>query len=127
MIDKDSVGEMLDRLGKAVSSGDLDKVSACYAYPAFFMLQEDSTVFEKPADFIKLFGEGRKWYTEQGIIETRPEIVRFDPMTDEIAGVDVRWPGFDKDGAEVYTETSHYVIQSNDGKPLIRVALSRTK
>ena len=127
MIDKDSVGEMLDRLGKAVSSGDLDKVSACYAYPAFFMLQEDSTVFEKPADFIKLFGEGRKWYVDQGIVETRPEIVRFDPMTDEIAGVDVRWPGFDKKGAEVYTETSHYLIQSAKGKPLIRVALSRTK
>ena len=127
MLGKDAIGEMLDRLGKAVSSGDLETVSACYAYPAFFMLQENSTVFEKPADFEKMFGEGTKWYADQGIIETRPEILRFDPMTDEIAAVDIRWPGFDKDGAEVYTETSHYVIQATDGKPLIRVALSRTK
>jgi hypothetical protein len=60
-------------------------------------------------------------------MEARAEILRFDPMSDDIAAVDVRWPGFDKDGAEVYTETSHYVIQSTDGNPLIRVALSRTK
>jgi len=127
MLDKKTIGEMLDRLGKAVTSGDLEQVSACYAYPAFFMIEENSTVFEKPAHFIEVFGEGRKWYIDQGILETRAEILRFDPMTDTIVAVDVRWPGFDKNGAEIYTETSHYIIQSANEKPLIRVALSRTK
>ena len=127
MLDKNTIGEMLDRLGKAVSSGDLNQVSACYAFPGLFMVSEDAIVFKNPAEFEKMFAEGRKRYVEQGILEARPEILRFDPMTNEIAGIDVRWPGFDKNGNEVYTETSRYIVQSIDGKPLIRVALSRTK
>lgn len=91
------------------------------------MIEENSIIFEKPAEFEKVFGEGRNCYIDQGIVKARAEILRFDPMTDTIAAVDVRWPGFDENGVEVYTETSHYIIQSVGGKPLIRLALSRTK
>jgi hypothetical protein len=126
MLDRNTVSEMLDRLGKAVSSGDLDEVSAFYALPGVFLIGEESIIFERHEDFEKMFAEGRNWYVDQGIAETRAEIVRFDPMTDTIAAIDVRWPGFDANGVELYTETSHYVVQLVDGKPLIRVALSRT-
>jgi hypothetical protein len=127
MLNKDTIGEMLDRLGRAVTSGDLKQVSASYAFPALLLMEESSMVMTDPAEFEKMFGEGRKWYTNQGIVEARAEVLNLDLMTDTVAAVDVRWPGFDTGGKEIYTETSHYVIQLIDGKPLIRVALSRTK
>ena len=112
MLNEKTVREMLDRLGRAVSSGDLDGVSACYVFPGLFLMGQDATVFEKPAEFEKLFAQGRRWYVDQGIVETRADILRFDLMTDTIAAVDIRWPGFDNDGTEIYTETSHYIIQT---------------
>jgi hypothetical protein len=127
MLTKGSIGEMLDRLGKAVSSGDLKGVSACYAFPGLFLVGEEATVFEEPAQFEELFAKGREWYVDRGIVETRADILRFDPITDEIASVDIRWPGFDKNGTEIYSETSHYILQLADNEPLIRLALSRTK
>lgn len=127
MLSKETIGSMLDRLGKAVSSGDLKGVSACYAFPAILMMDESSTIIAEADEFERMFGEGRKWYTSQGIVEARSEVLTLDLMTDTIAAVDLRWPGFDTDGNEIYAETSHYIVQLTDGTPLIRIGLSRTK
>lgn len=126
MLTKEAISEMLDRLGKAVS-GDLNGVSACYAFPGLFLIAEESTIFETSEEFERLFAQGRQWYVDQGIVETRAEILRFDPMTDGIAAIDVRWPGFDNEGSETYSETSHYVVQLVNAEPRIRLALTKTK
>jgi len=126
-LQKDDIGEMLGRLGKAVSSGDLAGISACYAFPALLMIGENSTVLEKAEQLEDMFAKGRDWYTSRGILETRADLESIDEMTDTIAAINVRWPGFDKTGIETYTETSHYILQASNGKPLIRVAMTRTK
>jgi hypothetical protein len=124
---KDDIGLMLERLGQAVSTGDMKGVSDCYAFPALLMIGENSTVLENAEQFEEMFSKGRDWYISQGILTTRPEIINIEEMTDLIAAVNVRWPGFDKDGRETHSETSHYILQSSENGPLIRVALSRTK
>lgn len=125
---KDAIGKMLVELGKAVSSGDMRGVSSVYVFPALFMSDERSFVMESAPEFEKMFAEGQKWYTEQGIVETRPELESIDEMTDSIAAINVSWPGFDKDGNRMdYTETSHYILQFDNGIPRIRVAMTRTK
>lgn len=124
---KNDIGEMLDRLGKAVSDGDIKGVSDCYAFPAFLMIGEDSTVLESAEELEAMFAKGRDWYTSRGILETRAELESIDEITDLIAAINVRWPGFDQAGIETYTETSHYIIQASESKPLIRVAMTRTK
>jgi hypothetical protein len=63
---------------------------------------------------------------ERGILGAKPELLNLDRISDRILSVDVRWPGFDKEGKENYTETSHYLIHIESGKPLIRAAASRT-
>jgi hypothetical protein len=123
---KTAIMEMLERLGEAVSLGDLAGVSRCYAFPALFLFGEDSTVFETAGQVEEIFGQGREHYISQGILTTRAELESIEELTDRIAAVNVRWPGFDKDGKEVYSETSHYVIQTSGDRPLIRVALTRT-
>lgn len=125
---KDAIGEMLTSLGKAVSIGDMNGVSGTYIFPALFMSDEKSFVMNNADELEKMFAQGQKWYIEQGIVETRAELVKIDELTETIAAVDVSWPGFDKDGNRTdYTETSHYILQFDNGKPRIRVAMTRTK
>jgi len=124
---KDDIGEMLERLGNAVSTGDLKGISDCYAFPALFISNEDSIVIESSGQLEEMFAKARDWYISQGILTTRADLVNIEEMTDLIAAVNVRWPGFDQAGNEKYTETSHYIIQASQRKPLIRVALTRTK
>jgi len=123
---KTEVLKMLESLGEAVNSGDLAGVSRSYAFPALFLVGESTTVLESAAQ-LELFGKGRQWYISQGILTTRAELESIEELTDRIAAVNVRWPGFDKDGNEVHTETSHYIIQTAGNEPRIRVALTRTK
>lgn len=119
---------MLDRLGKAVSSGDLAVISACYEYPAMIVSDEGTIVVEKPEQIEEFMGKGREQYISQGILTTKGELIRYDLISSAVAAIDVRWPGFDKDGKENYTETSHYiVVAGEDSEPLIRVAMSRSK
>jgi hypothetical protein len=124
---KTEVLKMLESLGEAVSSGDLAGVSRCYAFPALFLVGESTTVLESAGQLEELFGKGREYYISQGILTTRAELENIEELTDRIAAVNVRWPGFDKDGNEVHTETSHYIIQTAGNEPRIRVALTRTK
>jgi len=120
------VNTMLESLGQAVSAGDLGSVSAFYSFPSLFLSDGTATVFENADKIESLFGQGREWYISQGIVETRPELIAFEQLTDETAAVTVRWPGFDAEGTENYTETSYYIIQLEELMPKIRVAMTRT-
>lgn len=118
---------MLERLGDAVGSGDLNTISASYGYPALILADEQVMLIERREQIESFFEQGRKWYIEQGILTTKHELLKFDQISERVIAVDVRWPGFDKDGNENYTETSHYMIHIEGEKPLIRVAGSRTE
>ena len=117
---------MIDRLGSAVSSGDLAQVAACYEFPAMYLSEEAVMVIDRPEELQKFFGEGRKWYIEHGIVEAKGNLLEYDAVGKKIASIDVRWPGFDSDGNEIYTETSKYIVVDSEAGVKIRVAMSRT-
>lgn len=122
---KDDIGQMLERLGQAVSTGDLPGISGCYAFPALFISDEQTMVLEDADELEQTFAKGREWYLSQGIIGTRAELQSIEELTDLIAAVNVRWPGFNEAGKEVYSEASHYILQTSDKGPLVRVAISK--
>lgn len=126
-LQKAAVIEMLERLGEAVSNGDLAGISASYGYPALFLSNEQVVLLESAGQVEEIFAANRDWYTSQGIQTAKPELLRLDQISDKIISVDVRWPGFDKDGKKNYSETSHYLIHFEGEVPLIRAAASRTK
>jgi len=123
---KDEVLQMLEKLGKAVSDGDLKTISASYGYPALVLSDEQVLLIESAEQVEGFFGQARSWYIERGILTAKPELLNLDRISNRVLSVDVRWPGFDKEGKENYTETSHYLIHIESGKPLIRAAASRT-
>lgn len=127
-MNKDEIRQLLERLGQAISAGELEKVSACWVVPAVLLSDEGAIVLANASEIEALMARASESYRSQGIVSTRPEIERIEMLSEKIASVDVRWPSLDKSGKEKATERSHYLLQlDKDGQPRIRVALTRTK
>lgn len=125
---KDEIGKLLERLGTALSSNDLPAAALCFAAPAFIVSENGATVLENAWQTEQMFTKAADWYHSQGLVSTKAEVEHFEQLSDAIGAIDVRWPSFDKAGTEKFSERSHYILQTGaDGKPLIRVALTRTK
>ena len=108
-MNEDQIRGVLDRLGRALSSGDLKAIAVA------------------AMDEIERFFAGAiEWYRSRGLTTTRPDVERIDRLSDRLSAVDVRWPAFDPPGSEQATERSHYILRlGDDGQPHIRVALTR--
>ena len=120
--------EMLEEFGTAVSSGDFAGVSKHYAYPVLMLSDGGARMFKKPAELEAMFAEGREWYDiSKGMLEARSELQEVEQLTEQTAAVTVRWLGYDSAGDKIYSEKWYYVIQSVEGVPRIRVAMTLAK
>jgi len=125
---KDEIRLLLERLGQALSDGELKRVSACWEVPALLLLDDGAMALANAVDIEKLMSQASEAYRSLGIVSTRPEIEHIEILSEKLASVDVRWPAVDESGKERMSERSHYIMQlGRDGHPRIRVALTRTK
>jgi hypothetical protein len=113
--------DLLECVGKGLSAGDSRGLSSCWEVPALFLCDEGAVVLADADQIDKRFEQAANWYRSRGLVSTRPELQRFDMLSEKLASVDVRWPAFDESGNEKSSERSHYILQV--GK---RVALTRT-
>lgn len=121
-MDKDRIRQLLERLGQAISSGDLKGVSTCWTFPAMFLSEAGASQLEQ------LMAQATEAYRKQGIASTRPDLEQVEPLSESLVSVDVRWPSYDASGNEKASERSHYILYlGQDGQPRIGVALTRTK
>jgi hypothetical protein len=126
-MNEDQIKDMLERLGTALSAGDLAGVSNCWELPALVLSDEGAIAITEARQIEEFFGQAIGWYQSQGMTSTRPELKRVDPMTDRLVGVDVRWPAFDDSGNEIFSEVSHYILYLvADEQIRLRVAMTRT-
>jgi hypothetical protein len=127
-MDHDKITRLLERLGRTLSAGDLRAVSSCFEVPGLFLSDDGATILADANQLEQLFSQAAEWYRSRGIVSTKPELERVDVLSEKLAAVDVRWPGFDPSGQEKSSERSHYVVRlGTDGQVYIRVALTRTK
>jgi hypothetical protein len=126
-VDSDKISQLLERLGRTLSAGDLRGVSSCFELPAVFLSDDGATILADTSQLEKVFAQASDWYRSRGLVSTRPELERVDRLSEMLAAVDVRWPAFDASGQEKSSERSHYILQiGKDGQVRIRVALTRT-
>ena len=126
-MERDKVERFLGRLGEALSNGDLQAISACFAVPALVLSDAGAIVISATDEIERFFAQAVQGYRAQGVASTRPVIERLDVLGEKVASVDVSWPAFAADGTERWTERSHYLLQvDQEGRQRIRVALSRT-
>jgi hypothetical protein len=126
-IDKDQVRESLERLGNALSTRDLKVISGCWEVPALVVSDEGAIPVSSAEEIEKFFAQSIEWYRSRGLVAARPEIERFEALTERLAAVDVRWLALDESGSEKGSERSHYILRLGDDEvPRVKVALSRT-
>jgi hypothetical protein len=126
-VNEDKIRRLLERLGTALSTGDLAGISNCWEVPALVLSDEGAIAVAATGEIEAFFAQAAEWYRSQGLVSTRPELERVEMLSEKLASVDVRWLAFDSSGQEKSSERSHYMLQlGKDGQAHIRVALTRT-
>jgi len=124
---QDQILSMLTAYGQALSDGQFDAIAQAWAVPALVLSDQGTLLVSDIREVEKFFAGATEWYHQQGIVSTRPEILRTDVMTEHLVAVDVRWPSFDAAGVEKMTEVSHYILEmGSDNRLRMRVALTRS-
>ena len=126
-MDEGKIKDLLERIGIALSTGDLPGITSCWAVPALVLSDQGVTAVSESREVEQFFAQATEWYHAQGLTATRPELERVDWLSEKLASIDVRWPSFNSSGQEKFSERSHYIVQlGQDGQARIRVALTRT-
>jgi hypothetical protein len=119
-----SVQSFLDKLGRAVTSGDGAAAARLWTTPGFVVGDDMVRAIATSDEVAAFFGGAKEEYNRRGIVDTRAEIVRLTWPTDRLAIVEVRWPYLDAKGDEVGDETSTYTLRrDDDGELRLVVAL----
>jgi len=127
-MNQESITSCLERVGQALSTSNLPGLASCWAFPALVLFDEGAITIADADSLQALFARMAQGYQSQGLVATRPELERVEPLSEKVTAVDVRWPTFDAVGTEKASERSHYLLQlGEDGEPRIRVALTRTR
>lgn len=121
--DDDAVRAMLQRLARAVVSGDGRGAAACWEVPALVVAAEGNRAVSSLAEVEAFFGGAREQYNRQGIADTRPEVECIEWHTAQLASVTVRWPWLDAQGRDTgRSEASVYLVRAAGGTAKICVA-----
>lgn len=115
---RSEVQALLDRLARAVTTGDGKAAAALWAVPALILGETEARTIGTPAELETHFGGAKEQYNARGITDTRAEIVELKWLTPRIATVQVRWPYLDRQGQEVGEETSTYTLRRDEGGAL---------
>lgn len=124
---KDQIQQSLEDYGQALGAGDFSLIVNGWAVPALVLSDSGALVVTNIAEIERFFAGAVQWYRSQGIVSTRPDIIRMDILSEQLVAVDVHWPSYDADGKERMSELSHYILElGKDSRFRIRVALTRT-
>jgi ketosteroid isomerase-like protein len=121
---REEVQRFLDRMGRAVTSGDGRTVAGMWEVPALVLEDERVMAIQSSQEIKQFFGGAKEQYNARGITDTRAEIVRLDWATAKIAMVEVRWPYLDAKGSVHGEERSTYTLRRDEAGTLkLRVAV----
>jgi hypothetical protein len=118
------VRQFLDRLARALTHGDTATVVALWETPALVLGDTLAQSIGSEDELEGFFTGAKQRYNEQGIVDTRGEIVDLRWPTERMVIAEVRWPYLDARGDEVGSETSTYTLRRDeDGDLRLRVAV----
>jgi len=113
---EDEIRRFFERYGQVISTGDLGAVMDFWEVPALVLSDQGAAAVSDAAEIERFFTQALEWYRSRGLVTTRPEIERVEQLSDKNTSVDVRWPTYDEDGVEKWSERSHYILSTgNDG------------
>jgi hypothetical protein len=116
--DEADVQAFLDRMAKALTSGDGRTVASMWDLPALVVGDEMLQAPRSATELEQFFSGAKDQYNRMGITDTRADIVRLTWATPRIAIAQVRWPYLNAHGEEVGEETSTYTLRRNQAGDL---------
>lgn len=117
---------MLDQIAVALIAGDARAVAAHWAMPALVLGNDGAIAVHNPVEIERFFSQSIEVYRSKGTATTAPRDVRIEKLSDRLASVDVSWPSYDKDGLQIASERSVYIVWiDGKGQAKIRAALTR--
>lgn len=118
------VQKFLQSFAEALTTADVNDINAHWEVPAFIIGEEIAANIEERGELHELFAGAREHYRAAGVMDTHPEIIRLDDITDRLVMVRVRWPWLNEEGQELGAECFTYTLCRNStGEWKIRVAL----
>ena len=122
--DNSAVREVLERLAGAVTAGDARAAARLWGTPALVLGDGMAWSVATRGEVEDFFAGAKQQYNARGIVDTRPDILRLEWLTDRIAVVEVRWPYIDVSGDEIGAESSTYIVRrEDDGEIMIRATI----
>ena len=115
---KAEVQIFLDKLSRAVTSGDGKAAAGLWAVPALVLGDEMAMPVTSLGQVEQFFASAKDQYNSKGITDTRAGIVDLKWCTPRIAIVEVRWPWLDNRGREKGEETSTYTLRRDESGAL---------
>jgi ketosteroid isomerase-like protein len=118
------VQSFLNAFGKALTTGDADAIAQMWETPAFVLGADVARTVSNREEVAELFEGARADYNAMGIVDTKPQIIRLDEVSDHMVMVRVRGPYLDAQGMERGAETSTYTLtRAGDGDWKFRVTV----
>jgi hypothetical protein len=108
------VEDFLDRLARALMSGDGSVIARMWNVPALVISDQEVLPVTSSEQVARFFGGAKQDYNARGVTGTRGEIESLSWVTDRIAIAEVRWPWLDDSGKEVGEEASTYTLRRDD-------------
>jgi hypothetical protein len=122
---ENSIRQFLEHYGAVLSAGNLAQVVACWEVPAFVLADDGAIPVAAEREVLQFFSGAVQAYRSQGLVSTRPELLRLESLGQRVAAVDVRWSARDAAGQEQTSERSRYLLRrGDDEKWHIRVAIT---
>lgn len=122
--DEEPIRQMLQRLARAVTTGDGPAAADCWEVPALVANDDGTRAVSSLAEAAAFFGGAKEQYNKQGIAGTRPDVQCVEWHTDRLASVTVSWPYLDAQGRELgRSESSTYLVRVQHGQAKIFAAL----
>jgi hypothetical protein len=118
------VKQFLEALGRSVTMGDGRAAVRFWEVPALVIGERAVRTVTTNAEVEEHFATVKHQYYARGIIDTRPEVLSLEWITDRIVVVRVRWPYLDASGDERGSETMTYTLRRDDtGTLRLRAAI----
>ena len=108
------------RYGEAVSDGDLEAISACYAVPSIVISDEGAIPIATREEVEAAFDGAAERYRARGMVAARPTVVAAEALTEKLVSADVRWDYVDEGGGRSAEQNGcRYVLRLEDVGPRI--------
>ena len=115
----------LVRYGEALSAGDLEAISGCYAVPSLVLSDTGSVPIAAREEIEAAFDGAAERYRAQGLVALRPTLVASEALNERLISVDARWDYLDQQGRSAQQNGYRYVLRLEDeASPKIQVVIA---